>query len=63
MFPQLAISHNVAIRQNKTIDWIPQIANVLTKNINVWYTALATPNKFMSFWGSWIKLVPSLAPH
>jgi hypothetical protein len=41
---------------NTFVDYIPKMANVSVKNINVWYIVLAIPNKPMGALGLGIKL-------
>ncbi len=40
-------SYNVATKQNMAIDWILEMANVLTENNGAWHTTLATSIKLV----------------
>lgn len=48
--------HNMVVRCNTFVDYIPKMAIVSAKNINVWYIILAIPNKPIGALGLGIKL-------
>ncbi len=50
------ISHNVAIKQNTAVGWIPQMAIILAKNNGAWHIALVDPIKPMGVLGLKIEL-------